>query len=678
MHWNDAVKSVKGIGDKTSQILGRLGICTVGDLVTYYPRDYDSYKGIVPVSSVREGMDAVVEGTLAIRPTMTRVRNLTIVNARLKDSTGSIRLTWFNMPYIAKTLKMGSYYIIRGKVSYKNESYVIEQPVLYSKKDYYAGLNKLLPVYRITKGISNNNIRKYISMALESVEYEEDYLPAGYCRENSLFSRTKAIKAVHFPDCKEDVIKAHKRLAYDEFFLFLISLKRLKGDGTDRPLREAYVDGGMCGDFMDRLPYSLTGAQLKVWEEIKADMSSGHAMTRLIQGDVGSGKTILAVLALLYNYENGYQGIIMAPTEVLARQHYESIGSMLEYTGINIGLLTGSMTASSRRSIYEGMKDGSIDIVIGTHAVIQEKAEYNRLGLVITDEQHRFGVNQRIQLAMKGNNPHTMVMSATPIPRTLAMIIYGDMDISVVDELPQGRLPIKNCVVGTSYRGAAYKLIVKEVRAGNQVYIICPMIEEDEESSLESVEGYTDKLTSVLPEDIRIGSLHGRMSADEKNDIMTQYVEGNIDVLVSTTVIEVGINVPSATVMMIENSERFGLAALHQLRGRVGRGNRQSYCIFMHGDTGEENIKRLNVLGESNDGFHIASEDLKLRGPGDMFGIRQSGELVFRYADIYGDSDVLFLANDRVRNMSNDTVEECINTYGYLNRYDLADGNVGL
>ena len=408
-------------------------------------------------------------------------------------------------------------------------------------------------------------------------------------------------------------------------------------------------------------------------------MMSGRAMARLVQGDVGSGKTILAALALLFNYDNGYQGAIMAPTEVLARQHYDLFSKLLDEYGIKIGLLTGSMAAAARRKMYEGIAGGDIDIVVGTHAIIQEKVEYNNLGMVVTDEQHRFGVNQRIQLSEKGVYPHTLVMSATPIPRTLAMILYGDMDISVVDELPQGRLPIQNCVVGTTYRNAAYRLMNKEISEGKQIYIICPMVEEDVESGLESVEGYSAKIAGVFPENVRIGTLHGRMNAKDKNAVMESFAAGDIDILVSTTVIEVGINVPNATVMMVENSERFGLATLHQLRGRVGRGNKQSYCIFMHGDIGKDNIKRLEVLGKSNDGFYIASQDLKMRGPGDMFGVRQSGDLAFVYADVYSDADVLVLANGLTSGMDADTAAGYCERYPYLNKMmEPVEGNPGL
>lgn len=679
MKWDDAVTCVKGIGSKTAAVLNHLGIDTVGSLVAYFPRDYDSYNKITSVSSVTPGSDVIVEGSLMTRPEVSKVRNLTIINADLRDSTGIIRLTWFNKPYIARTLRPGAYYIMRGKAVIKNGRLAMEQPGQYSKQDYVNGLGKLLPIYRLTKGISNNNLRKYIQLALSQVEFDEDYLPAKYCRENSLCSRKKAITAIHFPKNIEEAAMARKRLAYDEFFSFLLSLRRLKGSLHDKPEKEKYCDNGICDSFINKLPYELTGAQAKVWDELKNDMMSGRAMARLVQGDVGSGKTILAALALLFNYDNGYQGAIMAPTEVLARQHYDLFSKLLDEYGIKIGLLTGSMTAAARRKMYEGIADGDIDIVVGTHAIIQEKVEYNNLGMVVTDEQHRFGVNQRIQLSEKGVYPHTLVMSATPIPRTLAMILYGDMDISVVDELPQGRLPIQNCVVGTTYRNAAYRLMNKEISEGKQIYIICPMVEEDVESGLESVEGYSAKIAGVFPENVRIGTLHGRMNAKDKNAVMESFAAGDIDILVSTTVIEVGINVPNATVMMVENSERFGLATLHQLRGRVGRGDKQSYCIFMHGDIGKDNIKRLEVLGKSNDGFYIASQDLKMRGPGDMFGVRQSGDLAFVYADVYSDADVLVLANGLTSGMDADTAAEYCERYPYLNKMmEPVESNPGL
>ena len=394
------------------------------------------------------------------------------------------------------------------------------------------------------------------------------------------------------------------------------------------------------------LPYELTCDQKKVWGEIKSDLAGGKLMARLVQGDVGSGKTILAMLALLLTVKNGCQGCLMVPTEVLAKQHFDSAVKLLAPYGVRITLLVGSMTAKNKREAYEKMSNHETDVIIGTHALIQEKAQYARLGLVITDEQHRFGVKQRESLAGKGEEPHILVMSATPIPRTLAMMLYGDMDISVIKELPAERLPIKNCVVGTDYRETAYKFIEKQVMAGHQAYIICAMVEESEISDLENVTDYTERLKERYGSDICIEALHGKMRAEEKNEIMERFASGEIQILVSTTVVEVGVNVPNATVMMIENAERFGLAQLHQLRGRVGRGSAQSYCIIMSGNGDEATMERLGILNKSNDGFFIASEDLRLRGPGDLFGIRQSGDMTFKIGDIYQDADCLKEADE--------------------------------
>ena len=430
----------------------------------------------------------------------------------------------------------------------------------------------------------------------------------------------------------------------------------MKSENSQFLTERKYVERTECIEFINSLPYKLTNAQLRVWNEIRNDMISGRVMNRLVQGDVGSGKTVIAALALLLNAKNGYQGALMVPTEVLAKQHYESLSEMCSKYGVNVTLLTGSMTAKEKKAEYEIIKNHQTDIIIGTHALIQEKVEYDNLGLVITDEQHRFGVNQRKAIAEKGADCHTIVMSATPIPRTLSMILYGDMDISVIDEIPAKRLPIMNCVVGQSYRTTAYAFILKEIRKGHKAYIICPMIEENEDSGLENVTDYYLKLSEIMPQDVHIDILHGKMKPKEKNEVMERFREKDTDILISTTVIEVGIDVPLATVMFIENSERFGLAQLHQLRGRVGRSDLQSYCIFMTSDERPEIMERLNVLNNSNDGFYIASQDLKLRGPGDMFGVRQSGEAYFEVADIYNDADVLKEVHEALEMLSDEHI----------------------
>ena len=444
------------------------------------------------------------------------------------------------------------------------------------------------------------------------------------------------------------MLLARKRLVFDEFFLFILALRRLREETelekNECPMHPVHE----TEELLAALPYELTGAQKKVWKEIQEDLAGETVMSRLIQGDVGSGKTVIAVLALLEAAANGYQGALMAPTEVLARQHLESVQELLSKISLPVEtvLLTGSMTAKEKRITYEKIESGEAGIVIGTHALIQDKVQFHRLGLVVTDEQHRFGVRQRETLAEKGHCPHVLVMSATPIPRTLAIIIYGDLDISVIDELPANRLPIKNCVVDESYRPTAYRFLEKEIAAGRQVYIICPMVEENPELEIENVVDYTKKLRDSLDASISIAYLHGKMKAADKNDIMERFAAGEIQILVSTTVIEVGVNVPNATVMMVENAERFGLAQLHQLRGRVGRGKHQSYCIFVSGSDSKDTKKRLEILNQSNDGFYIASEDLKLRGPGDLFGIRQSGLLEFKIGDVFTDAGILQTASE--------------------------------
>ena len=506
------------------------------------------------------------------------------------------------------------------------------------------------PVYGQTKGLGNKTITKAVAEALKTRKLERDFLPE-YLREKyELAEYNFALEHIHFPGDETELLFSRKRLVFDEFFMFLMSVRLLKEKKSD--LESAYVmkRSQESERLKTSLPYSLTKAQEKVLGEVYADLSGGQVMNRLIQGDVGSGKTIIAILALLQAAENGFQGALMVPTEVLARQHLESIEELFAAHGIEkkAVLLTGSMTAKEKRLAYRQIENHEADIIVGTHALIQEKVVYDKLALVITDEQHRFGVSQREMLGKKGEEPHVLVMSATPIPRTLAIILYGDLDISVIDELPANRKPIKNCVVGTDYRENAYRFIEREVKAGRQAYVICPMVEASEMIEAENVIDYTKTLRENLPAGIRVEYLHGKMKPREKNQLMEDFAAGSIHVLVSTTVIEVGINVPNATVMMIENAERFGLAQLHQLRGRVGRGKEQSYCIMVNASSDKDIQKRLEILNHSNDGFYIASEDLKLRGPGDIFGIRQSGELEFKLADIFTDAGLLKKVSEEV------------------------------
>lgn len=648
MELNDSIRNIKGIGQKSEKLFNKLGINTVEELLCFYPREYDIFGEIEHTSSASEGKNLIVEVCLNKKPVITVHGNLKIVKASFKDAHGSITAVWFNMPFMAKMLRMGIYYILRGKVSNRNGFLELCQPKILSRQEYSNLTGKMIPRYRLTKGLTDNAIIKAVSFALKETNLNSDFLSSDIRKECNIITWKKAISAIHFPKDKNECIQARRRLVFDEFFFFMLGLEQLKKN-KDKVVSKYVMNKSKKSSMLEKsLPYKLTTAQKAAWDEIKQDMTSGKVMNRLIQGDVGSGKTVIAVLALLMAAENGYQGAIMVPTEVLATQHYETFCTLLDGFEIKIGLLSGSMTAAQKREIYIQIKNHTIDIVIGTHALIQEKVEFECLGLVVTDEQHRFGVRQRQALCLKGSEPHMLVMSATPIPRTLAIILYAELDISVIDVMPKGRLPIKNCVVNTNYRKQAYKFINQEVKAGHQAYIICPMVNESENIEAENVIDYANMLKENLPSEIRIAYLHGKMTQAQKNKIMEDFVKHNIDVLISTTVIEVGINVPNATVMMIENAERFGLAQLHQLRGRVGRGKAQSYCIFVSGNNSKETMDRLLVLGNSNDGFYIAKQDLKMRGPGDFFGIRQSGEFDFKLADIYQDADILMEARKAV------------------------------
>lgn len=655
MQITDSVRTVKGIGEKAEQCLNRMNIYTVGDLLEHYPRDYDEFKPIRPIESLTEGELVAVEGSLLARPQMKRAGRLKILTITLQDETGCILVTWFNMPFLRNQLKMGTRYILRGKIAKKNGRLVLEQPKMYTKEEFYRQVGKLRPIYPLTAGITNHAITKALERCLKETENLREFLPPEIRKRQQLVEYKKALRQLHFPADKKEMLEGRTRLVFDELFLYALALTYIKKNGAV-PSTYVIKDKKEVSEFIEKLPYSLTGAQTKVYREIMEDMTGGFVMNRLVQGDVGSGKTIVAVLALYQIVLNGGQGAFMVPTEVLARQHYRSLCDMLAERGVRIGLLTGSLTAKQKREGQEKTASGEWDIIVGTHAMIQDKVEFSNLALVITDEQHRFGVKQRETLFKKGKEPHVLAMSATPIPRTLALILYGDMDLSVIDERPANRLPIKNCVVNTDYRPNAYKFMKQQIDMGRQVYIICPMVEEGEESELENVVIYTEELREIFPASVRIDSLHGKMRPQEKEEIMERFSHGETDILVSTTVIEVGIDVPNATVMMIENAERFGLAQLHQLRGRVGRGQEQSYCILMTGHETKESRERLSVLAGSNDGFYIAREDLKIRGQGDLFGIRQSGEQVFRLADIFEDAAILKRAGEEAEQFTENEI----------------------
>ena len=648
------ITALKGVGKKTEQYFANMNIITVDDLLRHYPREYDIYEEPLKLNELDKDYEnsvVAIEGCVVKNPDIFGYGKTKVLSCTLKDYNGDIfKIVFFNMPYLKNSLKQGSRYIFRGRIKNEKKIWTFEQPKIFTLGKYNEIKGNMMPIYPLTKGITNNLLIKCVGLALENYSFEKEFIPPEIREKYELAERNFAIKSIHFPQEFDDYIKARHRLAFEEFFLFILAILSLKTSKDSNPNNFNIKRSEFVDDFIKRLPFSLTYAQLKTVEEIRQDISGSSTMSRLVQGDVGSGKTIVAIIALLEIALSGYQGAMMVPTEVLAIQQYESISNLFKEFNINIGieLLVGSMTVKQKRLAYERIKEGESKIIVGTHALIQEKVEYNNLALVVTDEQHRFGVVQRENFANKGKRPHILVMSATPIPRTLAIILYGDLDISIIDEMPKGRLPIKNCVVDESYRKNADNFLRKEVAAGHQCYVICPMVEESENFTGANVIDYSSELKVRLPE-CRIKYLHGKLRPQEKEDIMKRFAKHEIDILVSTTVIEVGVNVPNATVMLIENSEMFGLAQLHQLRGRVGRGDSQSFCIFMMGKNNEKTRKRLDILNKSNDGFEIARKDLELRGPGDFFGTRQSGDFDFGIADIFADSSTLKEASDAAK-----------------------------
>lgn len=621
------IQQLKGIGEKTAALLSRLSVYTVKDLVGLYPRAYDVYeKPVFVQEAVEEHASEIVsiEAVVARNVEQYSTPRMKVLSTVVRDEQGtSLKCTWFNMPFLRSSLKPGAHYVFRGQLAKKKGSFVLEQPQMYTMAAYAQLQGSMQPIYPLTKGLSNKTVAKAVKQALEKYDtcLEKEYIPVDIRSAYQLAEHNFAVQRIHFPQSQEDYLQSRKRLAFEEFFLFVLAVRNMKEKNTHRLNEYRILNDARTDKFISELEFELTDAQKKTWEEIKENMSGSALMSRLIQGDVGSGKTIIAVLALMNTAFAGYQGAMMVPTEVLAKQQYESICSMFEKHQIplKVVLLMGSMTAAQKRAVYEQIRTHEADIVVGTHAVIQEKAVYDKLALVITDEQHRFGVNQRRALSMKGDNPHVLVMSATPIPRTLAIIVYGDLDISIIDTLPAERLPIKNCVVGTNYRENAYKFIAGQVKEGRQAYVICPMVEESENVDAENVVEYAEKLKAALPPQIRVEYLHGKMKANQKEEIMARFAARETDVLVSTTVIEVGVNVPNATVMMVENADRFGLAQLHQLRGRVGRGKYQSYCIFVSGSDTAKAKDRLGILNQTNDGFKIAGGGFKTAWTGRFF-----------------------------------------------------------
>lgn len=673
MNIQDDILSIKGIGKKTQSLFHRLNIYNIGDLITHYPRAYIRHSKIKTLAEANIDENIGLAGTVQRTESFCSKRGLVIVNAYVADRDNRIFVcSWFNSPYMKNSLRNVGERVFSGRLTEQNGRLSLQQPYVYRVSEYERLIKNLSPIYPLTSGLSNKVLENSIISAISQLDMREsfkEYLTDDIISRNSLMPRYEAYEFIHFPKDYNHLEAIRRRLVFDEFFIFLIKLSVLKKGKVKQINTKKMPLNKLALRVKKALPFDLTKGQRDSLNEIYKDLNSNLPMNRLLQGDVGSGKTIVALLSMLLAYENGYQSTLMAPTEVLAVQHFDFITQMIRDNNLECKavLLTGNMKSAEKKSAYRLIETGEADLIIGTHALIQEKLLFNNLGLVITDEQHRFGVRQRLQLAEKSECVHTLVMSATPIPRTLAIILYGELDISVIKELPKDRVPIKNAILDETHRMTTYKFMVQQINQGRQCYIVCPMIDESMDIDLHNVVSETAALKSILPKNIRIEMLHGDMKAEDKNNIMQAFKLGKIDILVSTTVIEVGVNVPNATVMLIENADRFGLAQLHQLRGRVGRGAQQSYAMFMSSSDSEMAKKRLFVLKESNDGFYIAQQDLELRGPGELFGIRQSGSLNFKLADIFSDKNLLDAASKEVKNLeknSPDILDEIIETLG--------------
>ena len=640
MDWNSPVSLLKGIGEQREKKLQKLGISTIEDLLTHYPREYKDRSEILKIADLPMDEPSTFLAQVKEEGQNSRYGRLVYTRMKVYDETASVGVLWYNQPYMKNSLKIGEWYLFSGKLQKKYGRKEILSPEVERIGENFAG-GRIIPVYPASEGISQKMLRNLMEDALSQMSGGmREELPLWLRKEYKLAERNFAIENIHFPKTEQGFYDARRRLVFEELFILQTALYQLKhtledsGEGIILKKKQALQEGeGM-------LPFALTGAQKRVLKEIEKDMTSGKIMNRLVQGDVGSGKTAVAIITSYWTIQNGYQAAIMAPTEVLANQHFASFQKIFEPAGIKVVLLTGSLKAKEKREALEQVKNGEAQMIVGTHAVIQKGVEYYKLGLAITDEQHRFGVRQRSTLAEKGETVHTLVMTATPIPRTLALILYGDLDISIIDELPPGRQKIDTSAVDSRYHQRIYTFIQKHVKEGRQAYVICPMIEESEKLEVQSVLNYTEELTRELPA-CRVACVHGKMKAKEKQEIMDGFAAGEIDVLVSTTVIEVGINVPNATIMLIENAERFGLAQLHQLRGRVGRGSEKSYCILVSDTKTKIAKERMKTMTESEDGFVISEKDLKLRGPGEFFGIRQHGLPELKIADLYKDMPVL-------------------------------------
>ena len=647
MQLDTDIRYIKGIGEARARSMGKLGIHDLAGLVSYFPRAYEDRTRICPIDQLTDGESVCVRAMVAETPTLSRIRGgQEIVKVRAVDETGALHITFFHSSYVRMTLKRGQFYIFYGRVSVQGRLRSMVNPIFEAGYEPSRFTGRIVPIYRLTAGLSQRTVMQCVRSALDfCADSLPDYLPAGVALDNGLATARYAYENIHFPKDAGALAIARRRLVFEELFVLVCALGMIRGGrqkAAGTPLARAELS-----DFTASLPFTPTGAQLRAINEAAEDMCSGRAMNRLVQGEVGSRKTLVAAACVWYAAQSGAQSAFMAPTEILAEQHFATLSGFLEPFGIRVAKLTGSMRAKERREVLAGLASGETGLCVGTHALLSEDVEFKNLALVVTDEQHRFGVEQRAALVGKGTRPHLLVMSATPIPRTLALIIYGDLDVSVIDELPPGRQKVGTFAVDESYRARLNGFIEKLAHEGRQVFIVCPRIEENEEGAdgIKSAEEHAEALRAALP-DLKIACIHGKMKAKEKDEIMSAFARGETDVLVSTTVIEVGVDVPNAALMVIENADRFGLSQLHQLRGRVGRGQHKSWCILVSDAKGEEARARLSAMVHISDGFKIAEEDLRMRGPGDFFGSRQHGLPELHIADLGADMDVLRRAKD--------------------------------